>query len=826
MLTVLGAASVEALPMAIAPWVLLPLVLATNGKLSLRRGAALSGVALLCAGAVNAAATAAVLPLPALWILTRQRSTERRRLALLWAAAVVAATAWWVVPLLLLGRYSPPFLDYIESASVTTGVTAPFEVLRGASQWLAYLGSPDGPIWPAGWLLLTTPMLVLDTAVIAALGLLGLHARRLPERTWLVLGVAAGVVLVGAGHLSSGAAAAADAPWAGAVRGLLDGPLAPLRNVHKFDPVLRLPLALSFAFLAAEALRWAQARRDAALAVGAAVLTGVALVAGSAAPLLATRLVPDGTFVDMPGYWSQTADWLAEPAHQGRALLLPSSRFGVYYWGKPRDEPLQAFARTPWGVRDAVPLAPPGNIRYLDAIDGVVADGSGSPGLAAYLARGGVRWLVVRNDLDWARADATRPVLVHQALSRSAGIRRVASFGPVVGKDNNVFQDNDQRLGRAYPAVEIFEVAGGGHRVDVYNADDALEVNGGPEALLALAARGWLAGRPTVLSGDRTLALVPPNSVVTDRLFRRERNFGSADHAVSQVLTADDPVRLDAAARDYLPWQGSDHETVARILGLRRLSASSSSSDADAFGGARTEHQPFAAIDGDATTSWLSAPSTDSRGAWLQLDLKRPVASGSVRIRLDKQAPGAVATRVRLDLGARHVSRSVGSDGVVSVPVTSPVRRLRVTAQRFAGGQPGFVLGISEITVPGQHFGRTLVTPGDVRKVSGTVRVALDRTGDGRVGCVQDASGTQCALGLARPDEEVDLDRTVQLAAPFSGSVALTVTPRPGPALSGWLRDNTPGMQVAASSSEVSDPAGDGQTVADGNLSTVGGGPR
>jgi arabinofuranan 3-O-arabinosyltransferase len=819
MITVLGAASVEALPSAVAPWVLLPLVLAGAGRLSPTRAALLSGVAVLCAGAVNATATLAVLPLPALWLLTRRRSRGRMAIAVIWAAAVVAATTWWVVPLVLLGRYSPPFVDYIESASVTTGVTAPFDVLRGTSHWVAYLGGVDGPVWPAGNLLLSTPMLVLDTAVLAGLGLAGLCLRRLPERTFLVLALVTGVVLVGAGHVASGGTGVLDAPWSGGVRALLDGALAPLRNVHKFDLVLRLPLALGLAHAAAMLLERSRRTTVPGLAA-AALVTGCALLAGAAGPALADRVAPPGSFTAVPGYWSQTADFLAAPGHEGRALLLPSSRFGTYYWGRPRDEPLQPLARTPWGVRDAVPLAPAGHIRWLDEVSRVVDSGAGSPGLAEYLSRAGVRWVVVRNDLDWVASESTRPVLVHAALARSGGFTRVATFGPMLGGGGVGLQDIDQRLDRPYPAVEVYETRTGAGLVDIYPARTAVEVSGGPESLLALAERRWVTGRPTVLAGDAVRGLTPSVAVVTDGMRRRERFYGGQSGATSAVLARSEDGRLDAPARDYLPWSDSGHETTARITGVRRLTASSSTSDAGAFGGTKPEHQPFAAVDGDPSTSWLSAPSSDARGQWLDVELRRPAPTGTLAVYLDTTAPGARVTRLRVTLGHRSEVREVGPAGLVEVRVVAPVRRLRLTAVEYAGRAPGFVFGIRQLSIPGLTVGRTLVTPQDVPATAGVVAIALDSADNGRAGCVRDGAAQRCAFGLARPDEDVDIDRTVTLPAPDPVDLSLTVRPRSGAALSELLSQDAPGLRVASSSSMVSDPSGDGQAAADGDLLT------
>ena len=80
--------------------------------------------------------------------------------------------------------------------------------------------------------------------MLLTLGALGLMLRGNPHRQFLVLALLLGLVSVGAGH-DGGVAG-----WfSGPCSDLLDGSLAPLRNVHKFDPWVRLPLVLGLVHL-------------------------------------------------------------------------------------------------------------------------------------------------------------------------------------------------------------------------------------------------------------------------------------------------------------------------------------------------------------------------------------------------------------------------------------------------------------------------------------------------------------------------------------------------------------------------------------------------
>ena len=182
-LTTLGPISIEAWPMALAPWVLVPLVLGASGGLAAPCGRAL-GAGGRGVGGVNAAATFAVLPLGVLWLLTRAPGPRRRALMVWWPRPRRSwAPPWWLVPLLLLGRYSPPFLDYIETAAVTTFPTTLFDALRGTSHWVPYVDAT----WQAGNDLVTTGYVALNSGVLLLLGLVGLTLRGNPHRQFLVL---------------------------------------------------------------------------------------------------------------------------------------------------------------------------------------------------------------------------------------------------------------------------------------------------------------------------------------------------------------------------------------------------------------------------------------------------------------------------------------------------------------------------------------------------------------------------------------------------------------------------------------------------------------
>ncbi len=386
-LTTLGSISSETLPIMLAPWVLLPTINALRSSdladRSVRRLAGQAGVAVALMGAVNAIATlAGCLPAVIWWACHRPNRRWWRYTGWLSLALALAMT-WWLVALILMARISPPFLDFIESSGVTTQWSSVVEVLRGTDSWTPFVA----PNATAGAPLVTGSVAILATCLVAAAGLAGLagmSARDVPGSGRLVTMLLLGMVLLGVGY-SGGL----GSPVAQHVQAFLDAGGAPLRNEHKLESLIRIPVVLGLAQLlgrvplpgSAPKALWLKAfahpERDRRIAVGIVVLTAL-----TAATSLAWtgRITPPGTFAAIPRYWHDTADWLT--AHNtgsptpGRVLVVPGAPFATQLWGNSHDEPLQVLGDSPWGVRDSIPLTPPQTIRALDSVQRLFAAGT------------------------------------------------------------------------------------------------------------------------------------------------------------------------------------------------------------------------------------------------------------------------------------------------------------------------------------------------------------------------------------------------------------------------------------------------------------------
>ena len=115
-------------------------------------------------------------------------------------------------------------------------------MLRGTSAWTPFV-SPERV---AGAVLVTQPAAVLATGVLVAAGLAGLTMRAMPGRGRLVTILLTGLLVMCVGY-----AGALGSPIAESVREFLDGAGAPLRNIHKFEPFVRIPVVLGIAHLLA-----------------------------------------------------------------------------------------------------------------------------------------------------------------------------------------------------------------------------------------------------------------------------------------------------------------------------------------------------------------------------------------------------------------------------------------------------------------------------------------------------------------------------------------------------------------------------------------------
>jgi arabinofuranan 3-O-arabinosyltransferase len=715
---VIGSTSATALPGLLAPWAVLPLVTALRERRSVAAGCARSGIAIALMGGVNAVVTICVLVAPALYLLTHTRGRQRVKACVLWGTAVAAATAWWAVPLLLQGRYSYNFLPYVEQSATTTATMSANAFLRGVGNWTAYfnLGTP----WlSAGWAMVDNPAAIGASAVVAAAGLYGLARRDMPEQLWLRLcvGVAAAAALAGYSGAFGG-------PLHGLVDSLLNGTLAPFRNVSKLEPIVALALALGIAHASGGASRRAlpAPRGSRHLAAGVLLAPVIALcLAGLALPYLTGQILQSGSFTSVPRYWYQVADFLAAHSRDQTALVVPGDTHGIYLWGDSIDDPLEPLASSPWVERSLVPYGGAGAQVFLDTAETAFESGQRVPGLAAYLARAGIRYVVVRNDLSPDQIGYTSPQTVLQTLTLS-GLSRVASFGPLItGEQTNPGAAHQiQAYLPRYPAVEVFQASSAAQRpsspVSSLPVSDTELVNGGPDSLLQLAGQGLLGDdQATVIAGDK-LAGRPALWAVTDGQRRQDTSFGLINDNTSFTYTATETNPVDeplgdagGQPRQILPVPAAGHQTVSVLSGAASVTASS-------YGSWLTyepQYDPVNAFDGNSATAWAEGNADTPVGQWIQITFNRTVdlpAHIGVQL-LDDGFSRSIANKLTVSTAAGSVSTATAPTNATQQLSVRPgrTRWLRITitgASNVIRGNPG--AGIRDVLIPGVRVTRYL----------------------------------------------------------------------------------------------------------------------
>lgn len=768
-LTTVGGLSGETLPSVILPWTVLPLVLYLRGRMTALVAFLCSAATIPWMGGQNATLVVACLVLPGLLLLLTAGRTRWRRIrdAVVWTVLALVASLWWLVPLLVMGSYAPPFLDFIESAYDTsrTGWLAAF---RGTSHWVALLPGGGRAGWVGGYELASSSVLLFTTVLVAGAGLLGLAQRGLWARRVLVLSMLVGLAVLTLGSVEP-AGSVLGPSWLAA----LDSWLAALRNVHKFDPLVRLPLSLGMGALVTAGVPQLVARaprlRDRGRRITAAAVTAalVVLVGAAAQPAASGDLRTAQGSYDISQSWRAAADLLRSQEGPVGVLVLPATGLVVQTWGRTIDEPIQVLGSPPWVSRAQSVVAPAGTVRLLDAIENQVAAGRPIDGFAPALRRMGITHVVVRNDLDPDETNAPPVPVVRAAVAGSSDLVQMAAYG---------------RMPAGFPAVEVFAVPhpGADPRVSITDQDARVVVQGGPEVVNDLAQVGLVSEHQSVvLAGGGDVASDEPLDVITDSNQRVERSFGRITDAVSGVMTADEEYRLRRRVHDLVGGSVPAATTDAEYDGATLVTASSSGGYADVLGPVRTDQHPYAAFDASGFTAWTTAPLTTPVGQWIEVQYDEPVERRRVTLVFDNTS-GADVSGVRLSTDAGYVDATVGPDGLAEdvelPPGETTSIRMTVVRASFGFGQ----VRLASFAIEDGEVRRTLRLPGEATADT----TMFFRSEAARRACVTTNAQVTCATSWQRETPETPgFDRRVTVAEAGEWTLAGRAVATNGPAV-------------------------------------------
>jgi arabinofuranan 3-O-arabinosyltransferase len=685
---------------ALLPWVLLPLVNGSRAG-SPRRAAARSGVAVMLIGGANAAITFAVLPVPLLYLLTRQRGRRRASLLRWWGLCVLMATLWWLVGLYFYARYAPDVLAYTEQVEDTVRFTPLFEVLRGTADWVMRLTGID----PAGTFFSSAGAAALSTATVAALGFAGLSRRSFPERTFVVLTLIAGVAAVGGGFGGVFGNPASDAYTT-----LLDGPLNAFRNVFKFQPLIAFPLTLGVVHALtglADALEARSTAREPARVWRTAVaVTGAGAILCVGYPLFDNQITRGPGFEEIPAAWNEANQYLDDAA-SGRVLIVPGLPDAEFDWGFTSQLPVQWGSNVKWAVRSQAPLGGVENVHYLDAIELAIERG-GTPGLVDYLRRGGFSHVLLPADQAVELSGAPPAEMVSKALLAS-GLERAARFGP----GGYGFGDLHQLEVFVVPDPEL---------VTVYPETSATWLSGDIESTLHAPADVF-GERPYLLTYEsNTGGLFPDEWLVTDGNQAYSINYGFSRNNRSYVHGSGLPPfeALDlGAGRDIAD------RTTQELDGVESVTASSVGPGVFVLNSPSS--QPANAVDGDLLTSWEPRRfDIEGENMWgpddpwweIRFDSNRRLGDLDIALRLGayhRDAP--ISATVATARGSVKVELEPTEEPQPLAAPNGETDFVRITFDRSSYFRVGDLIGVRELLLTGPAPVRRLAVPDQLDNV-------------------------------------------------------------------------------------------------------------
>ena len=539
------------------------------------------------------------------------------------------ASAWWVVPVLVASRYGTNFLPFTEQPGTIWSTSSLSESLRLMGFWTSYVGVGFGgrlyPYASYGHAMLFHPPVVIASLLVPALALGGfVWTRRWRYGPWFLFLTLIGVLVMAAGF-PEGTPLRRGLTYTYNHVHLVQF----LRTTYKAGPLAALGLACLGGAAFAELWR----RLRSVPLRGAAVAGCAALAALAAWPLASGRAperqlaLPDG----VPAAWKAVAAELDRRGDGSRALSLPGQAFSHYRWGGTVDHVLTGLTEHPVATRYIVPFSDLRAAELQWAVDALISQERALPGqLTPLLRLLGVGDVVLGADGARGRSGEVSPAAAADVLA-GQGLLAGGGCDDLPGK---TCPTSSGRLAagpratavRSYgPALTVGRPAGrlaGPARLpqvtDIRLPDPGIVqlLPRGPLTIVDGAAQGIvdLAGfdalptdRPIAYAGDldtaelRAAARTGANLVVTDsnrrQAFVSARLRGSRGH----VLQAGENVSEDGVILDPVPQAGTDGETVAVLDGLRSIGAPFSP-QVTQF----PEHRPFAAIDGDLATSWLS----------------------------------------------------------------------------------------------------------------------------------------------------------------------------------------------------------------------------